>query len=177
MEKKNKIIFGLLLSGLVFTAFADIFENNQYQSKHSYSFILKDNAEEEITGLKKIKTVNGITEREYTVQEEDNIYKITKKTGQTLTVLLVNNPEMEIDNIAAAGNVLRIYGDNIILYRKNKDETFADIEKKFDIKNGELKNLNPDENAGKTVFLKAEESRLRLYLQQEENFKLKILHR
>jgi LysM repeat protein len=178
MGKKKKITFGLLFSGLIFTACADIFNNNLYQKKYSYTFDLKEDADEEIIGLKRIKTVNGITENEYTVQEGDNIYKITKKTGQNLTVLLINNPSMEINSIASPGNVLKVFGDNIIIYKKNKDETFSDIEKKFALNNGEIKKLNSGEMSGETVYVKAEENRLRLYLQErEEKQKLKILYK
>ena len=169
-------IFGIFFSGIIFTACADIFSNNQYQKKYSYNFSLKDDAEEEITGLKNLKNTNGIIEREYSVQENDNIYKITKKTGQSLTVLLLNNPDMEMDNIAAAGNVLRVYSDNIITYRKAGNEKFSDIDKKFGLAEGETEELNSGKDIDGTVYVKAEENKMKLYLiQQEESRKLKIL--
>ena len=110
MKKMKTAVLGIFFSGIIFTVWSDIFSNNQYQKKYSYDFTLRADAEEEITGLKNIKTVNGITEREYTVQKGDNIYKITKKTGQSLTVLLLNNPEMEMDNIAAATAIRQAIG-------------------------------------------------------------------
>ena len=176
MKKGRKIIFGIFFSGIIFTACADIFSNNQYQKKYSYNFSLKDDAEEEITGLKNLKNTNGIIEREYSVQENDNIYKITKKTGQSLTVLLLNNPGMEISNIAAAGNVLRMYGDNIIAYRKTNNESFSDIDRKFGLTEGETEKLNHGKEIAGIVYVKAEENKLKLFLiQQEESQKLKIL--
>ena len=176
MKKGKRAALGIFFSGIVFTACADIFSNNQYQKKYSYNFILKDGAEEEITGLKNVKTVNGITEREYLVQKDDNIYKITKKTGQSLTVLLINNPGMEINNIAKAGNVLRVYSDNIITYRKAGNEKFSDIDKKFGLAEGETEELNSGKDIEGIVYIKAEENKMKLYLiQQEESRKLKIL--
>ena len=176
MKKMKTAVLGIFFSGIIFTVWADIFSNNQYQKKYSYDFILRADVEEEITGLKNIKTVNGITEREYTVQKGDNIYKITKKTGQSLTVLLLNNPDMEMDNIAAAGNVLRVYSDNIITYRKAGNEKFSDIDKKFGLAEGETEELNSGKDIDGTVYVKAEENKMKLYLiQQEESRKLKIL--
>ena len=178
MKKGIKITFGIFFSVIVFTAYADIFTNNQYQKKYSYTFMLKNDAEEEITGLKNIKTVNGITEKEYSVQKDDNIYKITKKTGQSLTVLLLNNPDMEMGSIAASGNVLRVFSGNVITYRKTEDESFSDIDKKFGLSEGETEKLNSGKVINGMVYVKAEESRLKFYLiQQGEKQKLKILHR
>ena len=176
MKKGKRAVLGIFFSGIVFTACADIFSNNQYQKKYSYNFTLKDGAEEEITGLKNVKTVNGITEREYLVQKDDNIYKITKKTGQSLTVLLINNPGTEINDIAKAGNVLRVYQDSIIAYRKDRNESFSDIDKKFGLSEGETEKLNSGKETNGIVYVKAEENKMRLYLiQQEESRKLKIL--
>ena len=176
MKKEKKTIFVILFLGIIFTAYADIFSNNQYQKKYSYNFLLKDDAEEEITGLKNIKTEKGITEREYLVQEGDDIYRITKKTGQSLTVLLINNPGTEISNIAIPGNVLRIYGGNIITYRQSDGESFSDIDKKFGLREGETEKMNSGKNTGGTIYVKAEENKLKLYLiQQKESQKLSIL--
>ena len=176
MKKGKRAVLGIFFSGIVFTACADIFSNNQYQKKYSYNFTLKDGAEEEITGLKNVKTVNGITEREYLVQKDDNIYKITKKTGQSLTVLLINNPGMEINNIAKAGNVLRVYKDSIIAYRKDRNESFSDIDKKFGLSEGETEKLNSGKETNGIVYVKAEENKMKLYLiQQHESQKLEIL--
>ena len=178
MKKIMTAVLGIFFSGIIFTVWADIFSNNQYQKKYSYDFTLKADAEEEITGLKNIKTINGITEREYVVQKGDNIYKITKKTGQSLTVLLLNNPDLEMDNIAAAGNVLRVYSDNIITYRKAVNESFSDIDKKFGLAEGETEKLNLGKVGDGTVYVKAEENKMKLYLiNQEEKRKLKILRR
>ena len=178
MKKITTAVLGIFFSGIIFTVWADIFSNNQYQKKYSYDFTLKADAEEEITGLKNIKTINGITEREYVVQKGDNIYKITKKTGQSLTVLLLNNPDLEMDNIAAAGNVLRVYSDNIITYRKAVNESFSDIDKKFGLAEGETEKLNLGKVGDGTVYVKAEENKMKLYLiNQEEKRKLKILRR
>ena len=178
MKKVKTAVLGIFFSGMIFTVWADIFSNNQYQKKYSYNYALRSDAEEEITGLKNIKTVNGITEREYMVQEGDNIYKITKKTGQSLTVLLLNNPDLEMDNIAAAGNVLRVYSDNIITYRKAGNEKFSDIDKKFGLAEGETEKLNYGKDTNGIVYVKAEENKMKLYLiQQEESRKLKILRR
>ena len=176
MKKGKRAVLGIFFSGIVFTACADIFSNNQYQKKYSYNFTLKDGAEEEITGLKNVKTVNGITEREYLVQKDDNIYKITKKTGQSLTVLLINNPGTEINDIAKAGNVLRVYQDSIIAYRKDRNESFSDIDKKFGLSEGETEKLNSGKETNGIVYVKAEENKMKLYLiQQQESQKLKIL--
>ena len=178
MKKVKGVILGIFFSGIIFTACADIFSNNQYQKKYSYNFTLKDDAEEEITGLKNVKNVNGIIEREYSVQNGDSIYKITKKTGQSLTALLINNPSMEINSIAEAGNVLRLYKDNIITYKKAGNESFSDIDKRFGLKEGETEKLNSGKETNGTVFVKAEKNKLKLYLiQQEESQKLEIIRR
>ena len=67
---------------------------------------------------------------------------------------------------------------NIITYKKAGNESFSDIDKRFGLKEGETEKLNSGKETNGTVFVKAEENKLKLYLiQQEESQKLEIIRR
>ena len=72
--------------------------------------------------------------------------------------------------------MLRVYQDSIIAYRKDKNESFSDIDKKFGLSEGETQKLNSGKETNGIVYVKAEENKMKLYLiQQQESQKLEIL--
>lgn len=165
-----KRIFVLLsLTAFYMSVYANIFDNSQYQKKFSYTFIMKDDADEEITGLSIKNTENRVVYKEYEVQETDNIYKITKKTGQNITVILFNNPDLEIDTVSKKGNKINIYGDNFILYTRKNNEDLSDIAEKFGTDTDSLNKLNSGKAEKDYFYVKADENKLKYYMAKKSD--------
>lgn len=165
----KKIFILFYLAVFCMSVFADIFENSQYQKKFSYTFTMKDNADEEIIGLSIKNTENGVVYKEYEVQKTDNIYKITKKTGQNITVILFNNPDFKLDTLSHEGNIITIYGDNLILYTRKNNESLSDVAEKFGTDMDTLSRLNSGRIKEGSIYVHADENKLKYFMAKKSS--------
>ena len=135
----------LIILTIIFTMIMpnNILEKNVFQEKRSYNFRLKNNVAEEIDGLVVENMENGIVKKEYTVRENDNLYKISKKLGQPLEILLINNPGLNLAHLSQPETKLITYNENIIIYKPGNSETLKSISEYFGVNGSELERLNP----------------------------------
>lgn len=93
----------------------------------------------------------------YTVERGDSLYKISKKIGQDINVLVANNPEVG-NGVIKVGQKLKILSENGIYYKVKKGDTLSALAKRYKVKMSEIMEENNLENTslviGQKVFIK-----------------------
>lgn len=123
-------------------------DTNNYIDEVDY--VLEDLKKEE-------EDIKKISIEYYTVIEGDSLYRIAKKIGQNIDVLVANNPEVG-NGVIKIGQKLKILSENGIHYKVQKGDSLIKLAKRYGVKTDDIIKENNLETTtlfiGQRIFIK-----------------------